>query len=365
MWIEKTKTGYKYCERYLDPMTEKTKKVSVTLQNNDRKSKKLAAEQLDQIISERIRLSDGSNLTFSELVDKYLASSKKNVRLSTFRRNKIVAEWWCDLLGDDTLIKKISAGYISDKLDTVKKSNHYKNERLTRLKPILRWAYRKDYLESVEYLNKLEPYPENTAKEKLEDKFLEANEVTILLDALSRSRAIYWYDLTRFLLLSGLRIGEALALQKSDFNDDYIYIHRTYDTNNDILCDVPKTDASNRKVYIQPELKELLTCIKVHNKRGKITSTYLFYDRDGNVAHYDAFRSHLIKYSKKYLNREITPHVLRHTHASMLFAKGVDIETVSRRLGHENSKITREIYIHYMEELEQKQAQELAKIRII
>ena len=39
-------------------------------------------------------------------------------------------------------------------------------------------------------------------------------------------------------------------------------------------------------------------------------------------------------------------HALRHTHASMLIASGVDILTVSRRLGHSSPTITLSVYAH-------------------
>ena len=42
----------------------------------------------------------------------------------------------------------------------------------------------------------------------------------------------------------------------------------------------------------------------------------------------------------------VTLHSLRHTHASMLIASGVDIITVSRRLGHSSPKVTLEVYGH-------------------
>lgn len=39
-------------------------------------------------------------------------------------------------------------------------------------------------------------------------------------------------------------------------------------------------------------------------------------------------------------------HALRHTFASMLFAKGVDVKIVSKILGHSSVKITYDIYVH-------------------
>ena len=42
----------------------------------------------------------------------------------------------------------------------------------------------------------------------------------------------------------------------------------------------------------------------------------------------------------------VTLHSLRHTHASMLIASGVDILTISRRLGHGSPTITLGVYGH-------------------
>jgi len=43
-------------------------------------------------------------------------------------------------------------------------------------------------------------------------------------------------------------------------------------------------------------------------------------------------------------------HALRHTHASALIAGGIDVVTVSRRLGHSNPTITLGVYAHLFRE---------------
>jgi integrase len=43
---------------------------------------------------------------------------------------------------------------------------------------------------------------------------------------------------------------------------------------------------------------------------------------------------------------EVTFHSLRHTHASQLIDAGVDIVTISKRLGHAKPDITLRIYAH-------------------
>ncbi|MBC6316743.1 tyrosine-type recombinase/integrase [Listeria grandensis] len=52
----------------------------------------------------------------------------------------------------------------------------------------------------------------------------------------------------------------------------------------------------------------------------------------------------------------ITSHGLRHSHASILLYRGVNIKYISRRLGHKDIITTLQIYSHIIDELEQKES---------
>jgi integrase len=54
---------------------------------------------------------------------------------------------------------------------------------------------------------------------------------------------------------------------------------------------------------------------------------------------------------------EISLHSLRHTHASMLIASGMDVLTVSRRLGHGSPTITLRVYGHLIHGTDDRAAQ--------
>lgn len=41
---------------------------------------------------------------------------------------------------------------------------------------------------------------------------------------------------------------------------------------------------------------------------------------------------------------KVTFHALRHTHVSQLIASGLDVVTVSRRIGHSNPTVTLNVY---------------------
>lgn len=58
----------------------------------------------------------------------------------------------------------------------------------------------------------------------------------------------------------------------------------------------------------------------------------------------------LTDWVKKFVRRQdlphFSPHSLRHTHASLLIAGGMNIPTVSRRLGHSSVATTTKVYVH-------------------
>jgi integrase len=54
---------------------------------------------------------------------------------------------------------------------------------------------------------------------------------------------------------------------------------------------------------------------------------------------------------------EVTFHALRHTHASQLIDEGVNIVTISKRLGHAKPDITLRIYAHLFRKDDRKAAE--------
>jgi integrase len=48
--------------------------------------------------------------------------------------------------------------------------------------------------------------------------------------------------------------------------------------------------------------------------------------------------------------RRVSPHGLRHLHASLLLAEGLPIPAVSARMGHANSAITMSVYAHVIDQ---------------
>ena len=90
-----------------------------------------------------------------------------------------------------------------------------------------------------------------------------------------------------------------------------------------------------------------------------------FPDVDGSYMKYYAYRKYLAENSVKAIGRRIVPHTLRHTHCSILASKGMDLQAISDRLGHSDSKITKEIYLHKLEEQKEKEKRQLDSIHLL
>jgi integrase/recombinase XerD len=76
----------------------------------------------------------------------------------------------------------------------------------------------------------------------------------------------------------------------------------------------------------------------------------LFVNRRGSPLRPQSIRSKLRRHAAQAgLTRRITPHMLRHTAATLLIESGVDIRFVQRLLGH-SSIATTEIYTHVSDE---------------
>ena len=80
---------------------------------------------------------------------------------------------------------------------------------------------------------------------------------------------------------------------------------------------------------------------------GWASDDLIFPSRAGNYH----FASNILKEFKKAcksagITQKVNLHMLRHTNATVLIAKPVDLHTLARRLGHESIQITSDTYGH-------------------
>ena len=196
---------------------------------------------------------------------------------------------------------------------------------------------------------------------KRKHKYLEVDELRKLLQSLDLS---YLND-DWFICITaknGLRFAEALALTPNDFDwvNNTLTINKTwnYKTGKGGFK-TTKTITSNRTIAIDWQIvgqfKPLIQDLPVDEP--------IFVPKDENGMYKKMYNSTFnAKLNKKCIKLKITPislHGLRHTHASVLLANGVSIQSISDRLGHSDVSITQETYAHVLEELRQKDNQKM------
>lgn len=348
MWIEQRGDKYLAVDRYKDFMTGKWKRVSVTMEKDTAQARN-KAQKILQAKVDALRQTDPApeEITLRMAKEAYIAYQRKIYKESTVHRNENILNIVLRIIGSDTLCSRLSAGSIMKALLDTDKGTTTINTYLTRLKAMLRWAYQNDMCPEV--AGKLKKLPDKSEREKIQDKFLERDELKQLLEGLTED---HWKKLTEFLALSGLRIGEAQALRYSDLDTQNRLIHVRL-TFSQVVKGVttPKTTDSVRDVYMQDELlplcRKLLTGAKRKALEYGYKSDLVFCDEDGGVISYDAYNKYLKENGIRILNRNnITTHVMRHTMTSLFAEAGVSLDVISRRLGHHDSKITRDIYYH-------------------
>lgn len=168
--------------------------------------------------------------------------------------------------------------------------------------------------------------------------FLRPEEVQRLLAALSEpSRSI-----VILLVLTGLRIGELLALRWSDvdFSESCLRVHQTvYDGR----FDTPKTQASAAPLPLSQEavytLRRLVS--------GGAADGLVFANRNGGALNPRNLLRRVLRPACVAAEvPSITWHSLRHTHATLLAAQGEMVKTIQSQLRHSTARLSLELYTH-------------------
>lgn len=101
--------------------------------------------------------------------------------------------------------------------------------------------------------------------------------------------------------------------------------------------------------YVQicePDILKLLREYYAQNEQKIKNSGYFFINRQGKRFSEQSIRMMLKKYTVLAgIERELTPHMFRHSFATYLIEEGVDVSCVQQLLGHSSIKTT-QIYIH-------------------
>jgi integrase len=188
----------------------------------------------------------------------------------------------------------------------------------------------------------------------IEVSILRSNELNDLLKRL-RGRSVY--AIATLALATGMRRGELLALRWKDvdFERGLLQVEQSLEATKDGLrIKSPKTHHGRRSITLPSSTigdlrlrwKKQLERRLALGLRTVPGEELVFGNCEGGPLHPAAVTKEWSRAMTAIGMANITLHTLRHTHASQLIAAGVDVLTVSRRLGHGSPAITLTVYGH-------------------
>jgi len=138
------------------------------------------------------------------------------------------------------------------------------------------------------------------------------------------------------LVATGMRVGELASLQLGNI-----------DVTSGLMKILGKGNRERVVFVTDTELwQELRDCVATRPADQSRSQHKLFVGRDGRPVRAAQIRGWIRRLGiASGLNRRLTPHMLRHTAATMLVESGTDIRVVQRLLGHQ-SIVTTQLYTH-------------------
>ena len=181
-------------------------------------------------------------------------------------------------------------------------------------------------------------YTEHLKPPKIEKKIPEVltiEEINMLLEQPSKTNPKEVRDkaMLELLYATGMRVSELISLRLEDVNLPMSYII-CRDTNKERV--IPIENAA--KIALE-------TFIKGSRESMCEGSAYLFTNLKGQPMTRQGFWKLIKAYAKKAgINKDITPHMIRHSFASHLVSNGADLKAVQEMLGHSDISTT-QIYL--------------------
>ncbi len=345
----------------IDQMTGKRVKTSITGRTRKEVNQKAKHAQLDF-------LSNGSTIkrkvvikTFKELSHLWLETYKLTVKPQTYdatvtRLNRHIMP----TLGN-MKVDKITASDIQMLINRL--SKYYVN--YTAVRSVIRKVLQQGVLLGLIDYNSARdiilPRKQPNAKKKV--KFIDLSDLKSFLEHLETSqhkRYNLYFDavLYQLLLSTGLRIGEACALEWGDIDleNGTIAINKTYNKNLKFLS-TAKTQSGNRVISVD---KKTLRSLKLYQMRqrqlfnevGARVSEVVFATPTRKYFNASVRQSVLDTRCKEAGIERFTFHAFRHTHASLLLNAGISYKELQYRLGHANISMTLDTYGHLSKDKE-------------
>ena len=264
--------------------------------------------------------------TLNQALDKWLDESRNELKYSTLVDYQKSVEFWKDKLGGK-LIPEITLREVRDIIYSKEISQKRASNLLIPLRHVFRIACEDMVIDNdplrnwrpriakKEHVQEIDPFTKNEQLQLMGDDEINA--------------------FIQFSIWTGLRTGEALALEWADIGDE---INVTKSLTKGVIS-VPKTKAGIRKVAMRPRANQALQLMQhTRFKKGRIFT----FENDNIV------RKRFVKLCQRTEVRYRKPYNTRHTFASMMLSAGENAMWVAQQMGHADVTMISRTYGHYI-----------------
>lgn len=327
--------------------------------------------KIEYLVSTKQYFKDVKSGKFGDVLDEWLSLHKETVKPSTWqfielRANKHVRPYFKDMYVDKITLRQCQ-DFVNKTFKVAPVAYVYS---VSIVKNTLDYALRLGMIESNPMLYVIKPKKQTTISDN-HGNYYNKDELKKFLDV-AKDTNLKKYTLFRLLAYSGVRIGECLALTWHDLNykNNTIAINKTLArTKNGIKIQTPKTKSSNRVISLDTETIQVLKMWQLEQRKQLLKlginamnkQQLIFSNTKNKFIIIPTVRLAIKQIAKKAGIHSITSHGFRHTHATLLFASGMDIKQVQARLGHSNVQTTLNIYTHAIQDKQDKIGDEFAR----
>ncbi len=366
--IYKDSSGYWNAQVYLGVGTDgktKYKKFRGKTQADVLSKKRNFELQMANGVSASINTN--TNITFSEYAKNYLYNKKINdVKRSTFDRiirtfenqvNPNIGAYKMSAISSDFIQTQLINPMIDDGLSysTIHKVYILTNE-------IFRSALKNGIIKNNPCEDVIEPKKENFDGKEI--RFFDDSEIERFISQANKKykngKDMYKYgNILTLIIFSGLRGGELCALKWKDVDFPNRKISIYNHTN--VIYEYGKNNTKTRKIVEQSGTKtnkgRVLplnhSAIKIlkdqYNKIGGDKNAYVI-NGEKTIVPVDVISQSFTTIAKAAgINDPQGVHTLRHTFASLMIRRGVDIKVVSQYMGHSSTAFTYDTYVHLVD----------------
>lgn len=328
--LKDEKTGKWYVHiKFRDPVTEKIRWKKKRGFITKREAKQWEAQALNQS-------TQPTEILFDKIAEEWeqynqISETQRQKHAANFRIR--FADYYHQPLASITKQKLIR--WRTQLAENDRYATKTKNDTITFVKGVFAYAHEAYGIENTaEFLKPLKKTDSEIMNNEME--VWTPEEFSRFLSSVDNRTFALFFE---FLFWTGCRRGEALGLQKSDIDGEWINIHQSIKHFKNGLK--PTKTKQSRKIRLDPVLLEHLQPLL------DLPGPFLFGgDQSLSLTQVDKhFREGIEKSGVK----KIRLHDLRHSHASWLIASGANIVAVSKRLGHSDVAMTMKIYTHLLQ----------------